>query len=222
MNEKDDVFGKEYQQSLFKELRQICNNIPIPQSDWDLIWVLSGPQITFEEVPSISSNQTRNRLITGFSLSRQITALKLDKQYDELSIDEVKFFGPQIYFNGYNCSNISLRKTKSSGILEKDYDFPSQNLIIGPEEGITNTADQFTKFPLSYTDMSRKIVVVTDAYHLLRVRRYASTDCNPIPLDKLVYYPSLPISFPLATTAHEIKDKIPSYIEKAYIPEYSS
>lgn len=214
-----DTERRIYRKKLLEELKEIAGNIPEPQSEWDLIWVLSGPQVTFNENPE-SHNETRERLITGFSLVRQVTAVRLGKSPEELTLKEISENGPRIYFNGTGDMNDALKETVASGLLEGEYNLPRVNLLIGPNEGITRTQEQFANFPRDLAEGSRKVVLVSSAYHPLRVKRYASMGDNPIPLQKLIYYPSLPIKFPLATTAHEIRDKIPNYVEKGYFPKF--
>lgn len=220
MTEAVGARSREYRKVLIKELRDIADCAPKPQQDWDLVWVLSGPQITYEEPGDSGRNLTRKRLINGFSLVRAVTALRLGKDTEQLTLAEIRKYGPRVYFNGYDESNDALRQTAERGLLEGEQNFPRENLIIGVNEGIMRTQEQFIRFPKSLATKSRKVVVVTDAYHLLRVKRYASMDYNPIPLKKLVYYPSHPIKLPLATTANEIMVKIPDYVEKGYLPKF--
>lgn len=75
---------------------------PLPQEDWDLVWVLSGPpvdiaeefgegseeEVLFDVNDKIAAkdvvkkiNETRERLLTGIELAKEIAAKRLNKQW---------------------------------------------------------------------------------------------------------------------------------------------
>ncbi len=196
---------------------------PRPEVGWDVIWVLSGPQWSFEEEGTeAGGNETRGRLITGFSVARQVTALRVGKTIDEVTLDDVRRYGPVIYFDAEADKNKNIAKTRDSGVFTGEYGIPSENVIIGTGEGIVNTPDQFKRFPLDLVRKSRKIVVVTDAYHLPRTERISRRvvidgESNPVPPERLVFYRSDFSRFPLGVVRGETR-KIPQLIERGWLP----
>lgn len=220
--DKSGVFKK----VILQELKSIRDGeILEPQVDWNLVWVLSGPQKTFDlDDKDIGGhgNETRDRLISGFRLVKEITAVRLGKMSSEVTLKDILAHGPKIYFNGWNDQNDNIRKMRDRGLFEKDFDIPREIFTIAGHEGIDKTPDQFRKFPEDLAKGEGKIVLITDAYHVPQTTRIAKRreidgSLNPIPFDRLVIYPSLPFKFPLEKTRSEI-GKMPGLIEKGFLP----
>lgn len=114
-----ELTGRDIQKGVLEELKGIRQSeLPQPVSDWDLIWVLSGPEITLEENNDKGRNETRERLETGFGIARATTAQRLGKPVSEVTTEDVRENGPTVYFNGYNEHNNLLRKSTEAGLME--------------------------------------------------------------------------------------------------------
>ena len=63
----------------------------------------------------------------------------------------------------------------------------------------------------------RKLVLVTDLYHLPRAKRYFNKDF-PVSLEQTILYPSKPDKLRVKRALSEVK-KIPKYVEGGLLPE---
>lgn len=212
---------------------------PLPQEDWDLVWVLSGHSVDIaEEFNEDSSgkevifdhadktaekdvakkiNESRERLETGMKLAKEITAKRLKKPADELTLADIKNSGPDIYWNATDWGNDNLRERIREGFLDK-YDFPSEKIIVSANLGIQHTADQFEKIEEKVIEGRRKIVIVSDTYHLPRVKRYLHKKDSKITDENSLLYASQPKRVPIGKALEEIK-KVPKYIKKGFLPK---
>lgn len=210
------------EKKVVRELKELRDSpLPKPAEDWDLIWVLSGLEITLEEHDAKGKNETRDRIWTGFELVRAVTAKRLGKSLHNVTIEDIRAYGPKLYFNGREEHNENLRNIGSDGVLEKKYNFPRENLEIAPGGlNITNTGDQFERFPPELLENKRKIVIVSSARHLPRVRRYTGLETNPfsdMAQDRLVFYQAMPVEFPFRDTIREVR-VIPKYQAAGFLP----
>ena len=168
---------KKRRREVIKELRDIAENPPKPASDWNVIWVLSGPETSIDEKGEDDrGNQTRERLEAGFGFQRDITALRLNKPVDQITEEEIRQHGPTIYFNGTNAHNADLREKLNSGVLTQEFGIPVDRFIIAPDTDILYTEDQFKRFPDTLLPTTGKLAIVTDLYHIPRVRKIAERD----------------------------------------------
>lgn len=215
INDEDRTFQHKVLDE-FKEIRD--KPLPDINEDWDLIWVLSGPENTFEENPE--NNETRERLVTGFNLVKGVTAKRLGKGVNEVTLEDIAAHGPKIYFAGLaNGHHPALQKTAESGILEDKYGFPRENLINDKVEEIAYTGHQFQYFPENLLERSRKIVIVTSPRHIPRVKRYSRDERYSISQkgEDLILYPALPLKFPVGGTLREIRN-ISKYVREGVLP----
>ena len=174
---------------------------PRPQKDWGLLWVLSGYDTSWN-----AYSDTRRRLEEGMRLGKKIA-----------KINGRKF--PVLYVSGYDEHNTNLKQWHAEDVFEKEYAFPKNNLRIGPQEHIRHTGDQFELFPRRFLKGNKKIVIVTDAYHIPRVRRYVEK-FFPAQREQFVFYPAQPIAMSPADVKRETK-KIIGYSKKGIIPLFA-
>ena len=113
---------------------------PRPQKDWGLLWVLSGYDTSWN-----AYSDTRRRLEEGMRLGKKIA-----------KINGRKF--PVLYVSGYDEHNTNLKQWHAEDVFEKEYAFPKNNLLIGPQEHIRHTGDQFELFPRRFLKGNKKIV----------------------------------------------------------------
>jgi uncharacterized SAM-binding protein YcdF (DUF218 family) len=132
-------------------------------------------------------------------------------------LEDIKNAGPDIYWNATDWGNDNLRQRVEEGFLEQ-YGFPKEKLIISPNLGIRHTGHQFEKMEDNMIEGKRKIVIISDAYHIPRVKRYLNKKGNKINKENSVLYPTKSKRFPIDKTLGEI-NKIPDYIERGILPK---
>ena len=232
---------KEVRRKVLEDMKEIGRGEnPEVEEDWDLIWVLSGPPIDIREnfadgtrealfpkgdrETKIASddvtnkrNESRRRLETGIKVAKGVCALRLKKDIKDLTVDDVLQHSPAIYWNATDWSNDNMRWAMGEGFFEKTYSFPREKIIVSPNLGIMNTGDQFRKFPEEFVEKNRKIVIISDIYHLPRAKRHLHKKGSKITEQNTVLYPSEPKSVPVGKALGEIK-KVPKYIEKGILP----
>lgn len=171
--------------------------LPTISEDMDAVLVLSGPQLTWDAVGEGGVNQTKNRMLTGFSIAKEVAGLRSGKLISELSLDEISRYAPAVIFNGWNEQNMHLAELRSNGFFDKKYGFPANKLLICLEQDkVFNTKDQLADILPDYFSGNRRTVLVSDGYHLPRVRRYLMLDGSPIDASKTILYPAQPMYMP--------------------------
>lgn len=151
---QENYFNPEYSASrkkVLKELKELAETeSPKPQEDWGIIWIISGPEINFSgdvnpgEKAIPGYNQTKQRFETGLRIAREVTALRLHKHPEEVTKEDISGNGPNIYYNAKAASNEFIREiAKPNNLLETEYDFPGQKIIVTDNESIMNTDHQF-------------------------------------------------------------------------------
>lgn len=171
---------------------------PAIEADWRVIWVLTGYDTSWDR-----ESDTRRRLEKGMRLAKKISCMRGSTL-------------PTIYISGYDEHNANLRKWRTEGLFEKKYSFPKKNVLIGPQEHILHTGDQFKLFPKKFLEGNQKIVVVTDAYHVPRVQRYVEK-FFPGERARFVFYP-VPSTMPSTAQIKKEVQNIIKYSRKGIIP----
>lgn len=223
---------------VLEEMKQIARGEnPLPQEEWDLIWVLSGPPVDvaerFEEngkevffnlndeiaAKDVAKkiNESRERLETGIKVSKEVVAKRLNKKVEGLTAEDIKNSAPDIYWNSTDWGNDNLRDRIKEGFLDR-YSFPVEKIIISPNLGIQHTGHQFERVEEDVVKGRRKIVIVSDIYHLPRVKRYLHKFRSIINQENAILYPSDQKRVPIDKALGEIK-KIYSYIQKGILEE---
>ena len=213
-------FEKEYISSrheYVEEVREIIEKgPPAPEQDWEVIWVLSGPEQKFDDPPREGKyNQTKHRFETAVNIAKEVTALRLQKMKEEVTLEDIAAHGPTLYFNGRDDQNQAFRELIAGQGVEKEFQFPDAKVMVSSDLNIQSTSHQFELFPKDFVPEDAKLVVVTDLYHLPRTRRYF----DKFPLvekDKRVLYPALPASIPPRAALEEAK-KIYPYIQQGFL-----
>jgi hypothetical protein len=225
-----DYFAPDYRASrkrVVKEYRDLVETaLPIPEKNWGVIWPLVGPELTFEEqAPTVSEeakkivayNQTKRRFETAIHIARQVTALRVGKGLDEVTVDDIEKAGPIVYWNGRKEHNDNLTRMMASGELEKNYHFPISKITITTNQEITNTKEQFDDFPNTILPQGDKVIIVTDLYHLPRTRRYLDQHPDKFSQTRSILFPSQPVRLPPKMALREIKAIFP-YSQKGDLP----
>lgn len=217
---EDDKGDKLTRREVLREMKEIAYaEAPKAEENWDLIWVLSGPPIDIAiESTKESRNESRERLETGLKIAKEVTAVRLKKDPKNVTAEDILNSGPDVFWNATDWANDNLRQRAEEGLLEKRYNFPRQKLIISPNLKIEYTGHQFERFPRELEERSRRVVLVSDIYHLPRVKRYFRAEYNVIPPEKIILYPSKPRRVPVGKALGETK-KVPKYIREGILPK---
>lgn len=216
-----DPKWRQSRRKIVKELRESAEaGPPEPQKDWDIIWVLAGPESRFEEPPAEGDyNQTKLRLETGFEIVKKVTAIRLHKPAEEVTPEDIAKNGPTLYYNGKDSDNAFLYEISEPGqTLETQYHIPAKNVVITKMTGITNTGHQFEDYPRELMDSAEgKVVIVTDLFHLPRTQRTAKKHMPPDSFDRAVFYAAQPQKLPVRGTLREVKKILP-YSKQGILP----
>lgn len=208
----------------YKELAE--QQLPPPEKNWGIIWPLSGPEMTFEEHAPIfdaekhketSYNQTKNRFETALNIIKQVTALRANKDLERITMTDIEQIGPVLYWNAEPILNDYLAELILKGELKKRYNFPANKIIITTNKNIVHTDDQFNDFPMGILPSGEKVIIVTDFYHLPRIKRYVQKHADKFSLERTVLYPSQPSCLPIKMALQEIK-KMHKYSKKGILP----
>lgn len=201
--------------SISSEFKHLPKNAKV-RGDWQIIWVLTGYKTSLAVGNPEAKSDTGRRLDAGIKLAKRVASLRAPKETPKLRIEKIKVNYPKIYISGYNSHNQKLKKLRSQDYFEKNYHFPKENIIIGPLEGIRHTGDQFEKFPKQFLRTFRKIIIVTDTYHIPRVKRYVRKFFKNDEKRFILYYPEPPV-LGKRQVQYEIK-KIIQYSKENIIP----
>lgn len=234
-----DTKRKSIERNVLKDMKEIGRGEnPNPEGDWDLVWVISGPPIdiaeTFTETrdkeviymheDKIAAkdverkvNESRERLETGIKVAKEVAAKRLGKTVDELTEEDLKEQAPSVYWNSTDWANDNLRERIEEGFL-KQFQFPEEKLVVAPNLDLKHTGDQFKQIEDRVIDGQRKIAIISDTYHLPRVKRYLGSKGSKVDKEHAVLYASEPKRVPVGKALSEIR-KVPNYIEKGHLPE---
>jgi hypothetical protein len=212
--------GAENRRLVLQELREFVERgIPEPQEDWNVISPLSGPEtgniFDEENIGNSGYNETEKRFRTAIDIAKAVTAKRLAKPLEEITIADIRANGPFLYFNGLAEQNQFLAD-EGLNILENKYGFPRENIKITQNMNIRHTGHQFQDYPDGLAG-NGKFVLVSDLYHLPRMSRYLGLDTVSLNPENTVLSPALPLSLNIPLTLDEIK-KIYPYIEKGILP----
>lgn len=212
---------------IMAEYRELAKQAPpLPEKDWGVIWALTGPEETFaegakahpgEEHKTTGYNQTKRRFETALRVAREVTALRLGKEVEKVTSADIKEQGPIIYWGGKAAVNDWFKEFVRSGDYGKTYDFPVENIKITDSRTIQHTGHQFEEFPQDLIPENSKVAIVTDLYHIPRVKRYMKKHQDKFPAGKSLVYPSQPSVLPKRATLQEIR-KILLYSQQGILP----
>ncbi|MFA6106170.1 MAG: hypothetical protein WC745_00680 [Patescibacteria group bacterium] len=214
-----EYHDREYQASrheYVERIRKIVERgLPRPKPDWNMVWVLGGPEEKFEDPGEDRQiNQTKNRFETGIDIAKMVAKLRAGETSNNAKLPDITNLYPHIYFNGRDEQNDYIRKMISEKVFEEKYSFPSEKIIVSPNQGIKHTGDQFSLFPKEYMPDKGKLVTVTDLYHIPRVEKYFKKYL--IDHEKIVMYQATPTILPVQRALSEAK-KIFPYLQQGIL-----
>jgi hypothetical protein len=127
----------------------------------------------------------------------------------------MRVFSPQVLYIGTNVQNDNLRNVADDFLEQRN--FPKEKLIILKNLGINHTNNQIKEIPNHFFGSERKIVIISHAYHLPRIRRYLLGLQDKFDLKRMILYPSAPKKFSVKKVLEEAK-KIQKYIKDGFLP----
>ena len=130
-------------------------------------------------------------------------------------MQDMAAFSPQVLYIGTDVQNDNLRNVADDFLGQRD--FPKQKFIILGNLGIKNTSDQIKEIPNNFSGDEREMVIISNAYHLPRIRRYLQSCPNKFNFKKMILYPSNPKKIPPEKILEEIK-KMQKYIKDGILP----
>jgi len=207
-----------FKQKILDEIKELVRSKElIPQKDWDLICVLSAFENDFENdsKDKWKRNENKDRLCTAFEIARKVVAVRIGKKIEDIRIQDMAAFSPQVLYVGTDVQNDNLRNVADDFLGQRN--FPKQKLIISENLGIKNTGDQIKEISNNFSGNERRIVVVSNAYHLPRISRYLQGHPDKFNLKKIILYPSNSKKAPPKKVIEEIK-KIQKYIKGGILP----
>ncbi|MEK7540643.1 MAG: ElyC/SanA/YdcF family protein [Patescibacteria group bacterium] len=200
---KDALVRKKLEKKILWQTKKIIKQkSPKPKNDWDLIIVLSGGEENIQDISNNKRNEDKDRLETAFKIAKQVSAGRLKMNDKDIKAKDILIKGPIVYYNASNEQNDNLRKLIKKEFL-RNYGFPKEKIIVSKNLNINNTKDQFSKMPSSFLRGKRKIVIVTSAYHILRVKKYVKRHQKKFSPEKTILYPAEPKIFELEKSKKE-------------------
>lgn len=183
--------------SYLRELREKITSGELgPETNWDTVWVISGTENDMDGVAEDKKqNQAKERLERGFTLLKEVAAVRVNKTVDALTQEDIEQNAPLLFFNGNTLQDDFLKSHIKSGEITKRYGIPATKIRFPDhDETILNTSHQFDQFPEDILKNSRKIIVVSSWYHCPRIAKYiekkAREENNTNLPDQMIVYPA--------------------------------
>lgn len=174
-----------------QEIAQFEAARPIATADIVAVWVFSGfgtylkPILTYKHNLWGAWNDQHN-LSRGILLVLEVTALRSNKNFKEVTREDVIDCGPKLIYNGEPPQNEDFRTVSSAS----GFPIPKENLVVvdfveidGNQKTIFNTLDQFRSFPrqiLETETAKGAVAFVSGAPHFSRLLRY-NARWRPLP-----------------------------------------
>ena len=205
------------------ELRELKEQPPFePTADIDTVWVLSAPG-TIKELSQdgIYNGVSADKKVIehGIDLVRKITALRLDKDPEAVTKDDIESAGPILYYNGEDSDTEKTNYPQNLHLQEAaknpDFPLPESKLVIGHIE-VANTPAQVRDFMeyLQHSHPTGKVAVVSLIQHSIRVSRYLQQYKELVPEDvTLLNAPVAETEKTVGKTLREVR-KVADYAEK--------
>lgn len=215
--DKEIMEKEKFKQKILNEVKKIVYYKALtPQGDWDLIFVLSAFENDFKDGSGGKRNENKDRLDTALTVARQVAAIRAKRRIKDVKMQDMADFLPQVIYIGTNVQNDNLRNIADDFLGQRN--FSNQKLIILENVGIKNTQDQIKEIPNHFSGNERKIVVISNAYHLPRIKRYLKVRPDKFDFKKMILYPSNPKKVQVKKVLEEAK-KIQKYIKDGILPQ---
>lgn len=177
-------------------LHHEMDSMPITE-DIDLVWAISAPG-TVKDVANFPEGM-RNNPYQGTKFNEgivnrsveivlEVTALRLGKEVEDVTKDDIKEHGPILFYNGESEANVQkgsfpLQNEHFKELVEReDFPVPLEKIVIGELEK-ANTPGQVEQISelLTHFPKVRKIAAVCGIPHTVRVGRYIEHYSDRLP-----------------------------------------
>jgi hypothetical protein len=160
------------------ELRERQTETYKPSGDIDLVWVSSGHgTVTTPPDSGLYKGfpKDREKVEAGIEIVKQITALRMGKEVDEVTKTDIATHGPILFYNGEEEGQGSYHQNEDLRKWMEDPDFPlpKEGVVVKTLEEIYTPSQ--VKSLAEYLQLNsgiKKIAVVTHAPHSRRMGRY--------------------------------------------------
>lgn len=214
-----------YLHEVVNELRRDKESPFVPTADIGMVWVLSAPgtalEISTDGAYAGSSSDLAN-INHGIDIVKQITALRVDKEAQDVTKDDIAAYGPILYYNGEDESTADqhYKQNEHLALLASDPEFPipTSNLVIDHIDR-ANTPAQVEGIAryLADCDYHGKIATVSIGAHSARVGRYLDHYKSILPEDvQFLNAAAIQTNNPIGTGLREVK-KVGEYTEKGFM-----
>jgi hypothetical protein len=193
-----------------------------PTADIDMVWVLSNPGTVLKPSEDGIYKGEMNDLravLQGVDIIRRVTALRLSKDLNLVTPEDVAEAGPVLYYNGEDEHTEGMNYEQNKDLLKLlnhvDSPIPMSKVVIGHIDRIGTPAQvEDIAGYLREHPVGGKIAVVTSAEHSARVGRYIEHYKNLLPPETImVNAPFSEVSNQVGKTLREIR-KVGDYYEK--------
>ncbi len=225
------AYGRQMGRKALEELREEVEHPLVPTADIDMIWIFSAPgTIKQPGRGGVYEGGFSNSMCIDHAvdMARQITALRLNKDIDDVTKEDIGEHGPKLYYNGEDETTASTNypsqnKDLAELISEPDFPIPESNFIIDHID-LANTPGQFEgfiKYLKENPNATKKVATVEIGAHSVRVSRYLEHYKDQFPADiDFVNSPARQTHNPVGTTLREIR-KVAQYVQKGDMSEKS-
>lgn len=200
-----------------------------PTADIDIVWVLSAPG-TVKKIATDGTYAGASSDITnvnhGVDLVRQITALRIGKEVDDVTKEDIGEHGPMLFYNGEDDETKGTRYPQNKDFEElvatPEFPVPASNIVIDHID-VANSIAQVEGFAeyLKKHNLSGKIATVSIGAHFARMGRYIEKYKDLFP-DGVEFLNAAATQThnPVGTTVREVR-KVGIYGEKGDLAETS-
>lgn len=228
MIEKNQSQKNKLVREVIRELRDTADRGEfLPTTDIDMVWVLSAPGTAFEESKDgaySGASFDRMNIDRGVQIVIEVTALRLNKDVERVTREDVQNSGPVLFYNGEdaNTNRVMYLQNEAFRELVNDPEFPipPTNIIIDSIPTIS-TAPQvkgMAEYLNKMENLPRKIATVSLFPHGPRVGRYIKHYQDSFPDG--VEFVNAPVSVKevmgekaIGTVMREVR-KVPLYFDK--------
>lgn len=192
----------------YKELESRVHPHPEIREDTDIVVVFSGPGAISKNIPPYtdkpdsyknfpwSRKMDRGRVRVAEQIVREVTGIRIGKKASEVTQEDIINIGPYLHYSGTPWENDHFMEAIKSGEInipkEKIFSYSEIEDPSGNIRTIARTSDQISG--LKFPETPRRIVIVDQSAHLVRVLHMMGMFSDRIPKGAVVQPFPIPIS----------------------------
>lgn len=228
-NDALDTYQRDLAMSVIQELKDDKESPFAPTADIDMVWVLSEPGTVdgiSQDGPYAGASSDLINVNHGIEVVRQITALRVGKEVDDVTKEDIEASGPTFYYNGEDRLTVGQNYSQNQHLAllatTPEFPIPISKFVIDHLD-IANTPAQIKCVAryLKDHDYHGKVATVSIGAHSARVGRYLEQYKDILPEGvQFLNAASTQTHNSASTTRREIR-KIVKYAEKGDLSEKS-